>query len=222
MEPPSSPGGGGGDHDVVPIWRDITPLLPSSLLKPTSAGSSPAGGGAVMTSPHASGSAKEPKLLDRVRRALRVRHMSLRTEKAYVHWTRTTSSSTASATRPRWPKPRSTPSSPTWRSEGRSAPRRSPRPSAPCSSFTAPSSRATWASSKAWSGRRRNRAAGGAHPRGGQAHSRSARRASIAFSVTLLYGTGLRLMEAFACGSRTWTSPRTRSPSATARAPRTA
>ena len=29
---------------------------------------------------------REPKLLDRVREAVRVRHMSLRTEKAYVHW----------------------------------------------------------------------------------------------------------------------------------------
>ncbi|HXO22450.1 MAG TPA: integron integrase [Thermoanaerobaculia bacterium] len=31
---------------------------------------------------------KEPRLLDRVRDALRVRHMSLRTEKTYVHWIR--------------------------------------------------------------------------------------------------------------------------------------
>jgi integron integrase len=31
---------------------------------------------------------REPKLLDRVREALRVRHMSLRTEKAYLHWIR--------------------------------------------------------------------------------------------------------------------------------------
>src|SRR5438270_6709823 len=30
----------------------------------------------------------EPKLLDRVREALRVRHLSLRTEKAYLHWIR--------------------------------------------------------------------------------------------------------------------------------------
>lgn len=29
---------------------------------------------------------KEPKLLDRMREAARVRHLSLRTEKAYVHW----------------------------------------------------------------------------------------------------------------------------------------
>lgn len=29
---------------------------------------------------------REPKLLDRVREAIRVRHMSLRTEKAYLHW----------------------------------------------------------------------------------------------------------------------------------------
>ena len=32
--------------------------------------------------------AREPKLLDRVREALRVRHLSLRTEKAYLHWIR--------------------------------------------------------------------------------------------------------------------------------------
>ncbi len=31
---------------------------------------------------------REPKLLERVRDALRVRHMSLRTEKAYLHWIR--------------------------------------------------------------------------------------------------------------------------------------
>jgi integron integrase len=34
----------------------------------------------------ADGEKKEPKLLDRVREAARVRHMSLRTEKVYVHW----------------------------------------------------------------------------------------------------------------------------------------
>jgi integrase len=31
---------------------------------------------------------REPKLLDRVREAMRVRHLSLRTEKTYVHWIR--------------------------------------------------------------------------------------------------------------------------------------
>jgi integrase len=31
-------------------------------------------------------SAKEPKLLDRLREAARVRHLSLRTERAYVQW----------------------------------------------------------------------------------------------------------------------------------------
>lgn len=31
---------------------------------------------------------REPKLLERVRDAIRVRHMSLRTEKAYLHWIR--------------------------------------------------------------------------------------------------------------------------------------
>lgn len=34
----------------------------------------------------ADGEKREPKLLDRVREAARVRHLSLRTEKAYVHW----------------------------------------------------------------------------------------------------------------------------------------
>lgn len=33
-------------------------------------------------------STQEPKLLDRVRDSLRVRHLSLRTEKAYLHWVR--------------------------------------------------------------------------------------------------------------------------------------
>jgi hypothetical protein len=32
--------------------------------------------------------AREPKLLDRVRAAIRTRHYSRRTEEAYVHWTR--------------------------------------------------------------------------------------------------------------------------------------
>ena len=31
---------------------------------------------------------KAPRLLDQVRRAIRVRHYSLRTEQAYVHWIR--------------------------------------------------------------------------------------------------------------------------------------
>ena len=35
-----------------------------------------------------SGRAPKPKLLDQVRDAIRVRHMSLRTEEAYVHWIR--------------------------------------------------------------------------------------------------------------------------------------
>jgi integrase-like protein len=32
--------------------------------------------------------AREPKLLDRVREAARVRHLSLRTERAYAQWVR--------------------------------------------------------------------------------------------------------------------------------------
>ena len=35
-----------------------------------------------------SGAKEEPRLLDRVRESLRVRHMSYRTEQAYVHWIR--------------------------------------------------------------------------------------------------------------------------------------
>ncbi len=35
-----------------------------------------------------SGPKEEPRLLDRVRESLRVRHMSYRTEQAYVHWIR--------------------------------------------------------------------------------------------------------------------------------------
>jgi hypothetical protein len=34
-------------------------------------------------------SARQPKLLDRVRQAVRVRHYSRRTEDAYVHWIKT-------------------------------------------------------------------------------------------------------------------------------------
>lgn len=37
---------------------------------------------------YSSGSKEEPRLLDRVRESLRVRHMSYRTEQAYVHWIR--------------------------------------------------------------------------------------------------------------------------------------
>jgi integron integrase len=37
---------------------------------------------------HRSGPREEPRLLDRVRESLRVRHLSLRTEKAYLHWIR--------------------------------------------------------------------------------------------------------------------------------------
>ncbi len=54
--------------------------------------------------------AAKPRLLDRVRQAIRTRHYSRRTEKAYVHWitgSSATSSSTASATRSRWVPPKS-------------------------------------------------------------------------------------------------------------------
>ncbi len=36
----------------------------------------------------AAGAGAKPKLLDQVRAAVRVRHMALSTEKAYVHWIR--------------------------------------------------------------------------------------------------------------------------------------
>jgi hypothetical protein len=53
--------------------------------------------------------APKPRLLDRVRQAIGARHYSRRTEKAYVHWIkRCISSSTASATRPRWAPPKFT------------------------------------------------------------------------------------------------------------------
>ena len=59
----------------------------------------------------------KPRLLDRVRAALRARHYSLRTEEAYVGGSAATSSSTASAIPTRWASPRSPHSSPTSRSK---------------------------------------------------------------------------------------------------------
>jgi len=51
---------------------------------------------------------RQPKLLDRLRDALRARHYSPRTEQSYRHWVkRFHLSSTMSATRPRWLSPRS-------------------------------------------------------------------------------------------------------------------
>ena len=41
-----------------------------------------------MIRPMAAGEPREPKLLDRVREATRVRHLSPKTEKTYVHWIR--------------------------------------------------------------------------------------------------------------------------------------
>ena len=38
------------------------------------------------TSANSSGSPQKPKLLDQVRQAMRTRHYSDKTEKAYVHW----------------------------------------------------------------------------------------------------------------------------------------
>lgn len=40
------------------------------------------------TRPHVVTPAQQPKLLDRLRAAIRVKHYSLRTEQAYVHWTK--------------------------------------------------------------------------------------------------------------------------------------
>jgi hypothetical protein len=54
--------------------------------------------------------AREPKLLERVREAIRVRHLSLRTEKAYLYWIRQYILFTASGTPRRWESRRSTPS----------------------------------------------------------------------------------------------------------------
>jgi hypothetical protein len=53
-----------------------------------------------------SGPAK-PKLLDRLRDAIRTRHYSQRTEKVYVHGSSGSSSSAASGTRRRWALPKS-------------------------------------------------------------------------------------------------------------------
>jgi integrase len=51
------------------------------------------------------------KLLEQVRNTLRVNHYSLRTEEAYLQWIRRFISSMANATRPKWVQPRWTPSS---------------------------------------------------------------------------------------------------------------
>jgi hypothetical protein len=56
------------------------------------------------------GEKREPRLLDRVRDALRVRHMSLRTEKTYVHWSAASSSSIRRGIPRTWPRRRSMPS----------------------------------------------------------------------------------------------------------------
>jgi integrase len=48
----------------------------------------PLGAPAVVFQPEDHGPPAQPKLLDRVRRAIRTRHYSPRTEQAYVHWIR--------------------------------------------------------------------------------------------------------------------------------------
>jgi site-specific recombinase XerD len=52
--------------------------MASSSSMPTESGANPAG----------TGGDQPPRLLERVRRAIRVRHYSRRTEEAYVHWIR--------------------------------------------------------------------------------------------------------------------------------------
>jgi len=49
---------------------------------------------------------REPRLLDTVRDALRVRHYSRRTERAYLGWIRRYIVFTRSVTRPRWARRR--------------------------------------------------------------------------------------------------------------------
>ena len=51
--------------------------------------------------------ASEPRLLDRVGAAIRLRHYSRRTEKAYTGWIRRFILFTGSATPWKWPRPRS-------------------------------------------------------------------------------------------------------------------
>ena len=53
-----------------------------------------------------------PKLLDRVRWHLRVKHYSIRTEQAYIDWIRRFILSTANATPTKWVKSRSAATSP--------------------------------------------------------------------------------------------------------------
>ena len=43
---------------------------------------------AIIPHPAATGGAKAPKLIERMRRAIRVRHYSIRTEEAYLGWVR--------------------------------------------------------------------------------------------------------------------------------------
>ncbi len=52
---------------------------------------------------------QKPKLLDRLREALRSRHYSRRTEQTYCHWVKRYFISTTCAIRLRWPNPRLTP-----------------------------------------------------------------------------------------------------------------
>jgi hypothetical protein len=44
------------------------------------------GGMNLKTNVHAQSTGQKPKLLEQVRQAIRTRHYSYRTEKAYVHW----------------------------------------------------------------------------------------------------------------------------------------
>jgi hypothetical protein len=49
---------------------------------------------------------RPPRLIGRLRDALRLRHYSLKTEKTYIHWSSATSTSTACDTQSRWGQPR--------------------------------------------------------------------------------------------------------------------
>ena len=62
--------------------------------------------GACLVREHAGETLRAPKLIDVVRDALRARHYSRRTEKAYVGWIRRYICFTANVTRVSWVPPR--------------------------------------------------------------------------------------------------------------------
>ena len=137
-----------------------------------------------------------PRLLDRVRHALRLRHYSRRTEKAYVGWIRRfilfhgkrhpaeMGAAGVSAFLDR---------------AGRRRPRRrlhpEPGPRAPCSSSTATSWTRTSRGSTTSCAPSARRAAGRPDPRRGPRRPPAPRRRRRACVALLLYGAGLRLLE---------------------------